>query len=116
MDIQTINVDNNIKVLQITGSFDVYTAGPVRAWIDQALNGDLYPNIIVDLNGVHFIDSTALAILVQGMRRSRERRGDVRLCGLQQPVRMVLELTRLDKVFEIYSNRSEAATGFASIS
>ncbi len=112
MDIKTNNV-NSIKVLQITGSFDVYTAGPVREWIDQAAGG-ARPNIVVDMSGVHFIDSTALAILVQGMRRSREYNGDVRLCGLQQPVRMVLELTRLDKVFEIYSNQSEAVTGFAN--
>ncbi len=113
MDIKT-NIVNNIKVLQIFGNFDVYTAGPVREWIEAA-SAELPPNIVIDMGEVHFIDSTALAVLVQGMRRSRERNGDIHLCGLQQPVRMVLELTRLDKVFEIYSNQSEAMTGFEAM-
>jgi anti-sigma B factor antagonist len=113
MDIKT-NIVNDIKVLQITGSFDVYTAGPVREWIDAAVV-DYPPYIVIDLSEVQFIDSTALAILVQGMRRSRDQRGDIHLCGLQQPVRMVLELTRLDKVFEIYPNMGDAITGFLAM-
>ncbi len=110
MDIKT-NTVNNIKVLKISGSFDVYTAGPAREWI-QTASSEFPSNIVIDMSEVQFIDSTALAILVQGMRRSRERNGDIYLCSLQQPVRMVLELTRLDKVFEIYSNEAEACKGF----
>ncbi len=113
MNIKTTTV-NNIKVLKISGSFDVYTAAPVREWMELA-SVDLPANIVVDLSEVHFIDSTALAVLVHGMRNSRERNGDVRLCGLQQPVRMVLELTRLDKVFEIYPTQNDAVTSFAEV-
>ena len=102
---------NDIKVLEISGSFDIYTAEPIRSWLDQNVC-DPPANVIIDLSGVNFIDSTALAILVQGIKRARERNGDIRLCGLQQPVRMVLELTRLDRVFEIFPTRELAVMGF----
>ncbi len=105
------NIENNIKVLEITGSFDIYSASPVREWLERTVK-EAPANIVVDLSAVHFIDSTALAILVQGMKQAREKSGDIRLCGLQQPVRMVLELTRLDKVFEIFPSKNEALSGF----
>ncbi len=105
------NMVNDIKILEISGSFDIYTAEPIRSWLEQTVSGSP-ANVVVDLTGVNFIDSTALAILVQGIKRARERNGDIRLCGLQQPVRMVLELTRLDKVFEIFSDQEQAVLGF----
>ncbi len=66
----------------------------------------------MNLAGVQFVDSTALATLVQGMKRCRQLKGDLRLCGLQQPVRMIFELTRLDKAFEIFSGEDEAIQAF----
>ncbi len=110
MKISAITI-NEIKVLEISGSFDIYTAEPIRSWLEQTVC-DQPANVILDLSGVNFIDSTALAIMVQGIKRARERNGDIRLCGLQQPVRMVLELTRLDKVFEIFPNKEQALFGF----
>ena len=60
------------------------------------------------------VDSTALSTLVQAMKRARQHQGDCRLCEVQQPVRIILELTRLDKAFEIYSDEAAAARSFAN--
>jgi len=109
----TATIKNDVKVLEISGSFDIYTAEPIRSWLEQTIT-DPPANVVIDLTGVSFIDSTALAIMVQGIKRAREKKGDIRLCGLQQPVRMVLELTRLDKVFEIFPTQDQAIFGFSS--
>jgi anti-sigma B factor antagonist len=103
----------NVNVLKLSGSFDIYAAKVVREWMNTATQ--LVPsNIVVDLSDVDFIDSTALATLIQGMKRARSNQGDIRLSGLRQPVRMVLELTRLDKMFEIYVGSEEAIRAFQS--
>jgi anti-sigma B factor antagonist len=102
---------NEVKVLELSGSFDIYSATPVRYWLEQTLEQPP-ARIVVDLSNVNFIDSTALAILMQGIKKAREANGDIYICGLQQPVRMVLELTRLDNVFEIYPNKEQAIIGF----
>jgi anti-sigma B factor antagonist len=102
---------SNVQILELTGRLDTYTAPPIRQWLeDTTLNGS--PQIVVNLESVSFLDSTGLATLVQGMKRCRQRSGDLRLCNLQQPVRLIFELTRLDKAFEIYPGEEEAVRAF----
>lgn len=103
----------NVKILRLAGRFDTLNAGAVQAWINEAT--EVEPaNLVVNLEDVQFVDSTGLATLVAGMKRSREMKGDLRICGLQQPVRMIFELTRLDKAFEIFNSEEEAVQAFAA--
>jgi anti-sigma B factor antagonist len=110
MDFQ-VHSRNNVQILELMGRLDTYTAPPVRQWLEEtASNGS--SQIVVNLEAVNFLDSTGLATLVQGMKRCRQTTGDLRLCSLQQPVRLIFELTRLDKAFEIYPGEEEAVQAF----
>lgn len=101
----------DLPVLQLNGRFDAHEVEPVNAWlVEQTRNG--HAEIIVNLKGVNFIDSTALSTLVRGLKNCRERNGDLHICSLQQPVRVIFELTRLDKAFDIFPTEEEAAKGF----
>jgi anti-sigma B factor antagonist len=102
---------NNIKVLTITGRFDALTSPDVQTWLEEATKTRPV-HIVVNLGAVTFIDSTALSTLVAGMKRARQADGDLRLCKLQQPVRMIFELTRLDRAFEIFPGEDEAVGAF----
>jgi anti-sigma B factor antagonist len=101
----------NIKVISLSGRLDSYTVSASRKLLDEAMESQP-PDIVVNMQAVNFIDSTALSALVQALKRSRELNGNLRLCCLQQPVRMIFELTRLDKVFEIFSSEREAVQAF----
>jgi anti-sigma B factor antagonist len=103
----------NVQVLAFSGSLDAYHAPQARQLLDQALEQEP-ANLVVNLREVNFLDSTGLSTLVQGMKRSRLTKGDLCLCGLQQPVRMIFELTRLDSVFEIFNSEEEAVQALAS--
>ena len=107
-----LHQQKNVNVIELSGSFDIYNASKVRSCMDQVAL-ELPVNIVVDLAQVDFIDSTALATLIHGKKIARENQGDIRLSGLRQPVRMVFELTRLDKVFEILGNQEEAIQAFS---
>lgn len=100
-----------IKVINLSGRLDSYTIPASRKLLDEALESRK-PEIVVNMQSVNFIDSTALSALVQTLKRSRELNGDLRLCCLQQPVRMIFELTRLDKIFEIFPSEREAVQAF----
>lgn len=110
----TSTIVNQVNVLEISGSFDIYTGGVVRAWFDEATKNPPVL-IVVDLAQVDFIDSTALATLVQGLKRAREQNGEIFLSSLRAPVRMVLEMTRLDKVFEIYATKEDAVAAIQAV-
>ena len=102
-----------VLVLELTGRFDAYGAPRVLEWLSSA-TGSGPANVVVNLAGVNFMDSTALGTLVQVLKRCRERRGDLHLCCLQQPVRIIFELTGLDRAFDIFPDEDAAIKAFAS--
>jgi anti-sigma B factor antagonist len=111
MEITTRQAEN-VMVLELTGRFDAYGAPPVADRLAEAAKGGPAA-VLVNLTGVTFIDSTGCAVLVRGMKQCRERGGDLRLCGLQRPVRMIFELTRLDRAFDIFPDEQTALKAHA---
>lgn len=105
------HLEDDVQILQLTGRLDAYSSPDVREWIASRTQGPP-AQIVVNLRGVSFVDSTGLATLVQGMKRSREHGGDLLLCHLQQPVRLIFELTRLDRAFEVLPAEEDAVAAF----
>ncbi len=100
-----------ITVLSLDGRFDAHNAPEVVEWLEK----NIEPNaaqLVINLAEVKFIDSTALAALVKGIKRCRQLGGDLRLCGLQKPVQIIFELTRLDKAFYIFADEKAALASF----
>jgi len=65
-------------------------------------------DVVVDLSGVDFLDSAGVGVLVGLFKQARLRGGRARFCGLTPGVRSVLELIRLDRIFEIYDDLKSA--------
>ncbi|MEM7030842.1 MAG: STAS domain-containing protein [Chloroflexota bacterium] len=104
--------DNNISVLELAGRFDAYEVASVKSWLDQTIPTET-SRIIINLSDVNFIDSTGLATFVQGMKNCRNNDGDLILFGLQRSVRVIFELTRLDRAFDIFDSEEQAIQAFA---
>ncbi len=64
--------------------------------------------VVVDFSTSGYIDSSGLGALVSLSRRLREAGGDLRLVGLNDDLRTLFELTRLDALFPLYATRAEA--------
>ena len=94
-----------VRILELSGRFDAHLAPQVKEWQDRA---DASAYTVINLRGVSFIDSAALATLVRGLKRCRQQGGDLRICGMQQPVRIIFEMTKLDKAFEVFETENEA--------
>jgi anti-sigma B factor antagonist len=71
-------------------------------------------NFVVDLKEVEFMDSAGLGTLIAALKRVTEQGGDMKLACLQKKPRMVFEITRAYKVFEIYNSVDEAIRAFSS--
>ena len=105
------HTSNGVTVLNLIGRFEAQNSSSVRATIKEVM-GKTPANVVINLKDVQFIDSSGLAVLVQGMKLAKNAKGQLRLCGLQQKVRIIFELTRLDKVFEIFADESSAVAAF----
>lgn len=100
-----------VVAVVLTGDIDAAGAPELRQRLDELLTGGEH-NFVIDLSGVPFMDSSGLATLVQLFKRVRIGSGDVRLCGLQPKVRRVLELIRLDRVFDVFDDRGAGVASF----
>lgn len=96
-------------VLAVQGEVDVYTAPQFREQLIQLVDQG-HRRIVVDLEGVEFLDSTGLGVLVGGLKRVRSHEGDLALVCTQRRILKVLEITGLTKVFSIHDS-VEAAVG-----
>ena len=112
MTSSTQQPDSGIATLVISGRFDAHQVNQVQQEFDALLTpGARF--IILDLSGVEFIDSSALAVIVRGMKRCRERNGELLLCGLRQPVHIIFELARMDRAFRIFEDEAGAQAALA---
>jgi anti-sigma B factor antagonist len=105
----TVREDRGWTVLVVTGELDMATAPTVRERL-HALLAEGHDKMIVDLDGVGFLDSTALGVLVGVLKRVRTQGGDLRLVSTQARVLKVFEITRLDQAFVIRDSVDAAVT------
>jgi anti-sigma B factor antagonist len=90
------------QVLTVRGEVDVTTTPRVRAQLISLLSEGT-PQLVVDLEGVDFLDSSGLGALVAGLKLARSRSGELRIvCDRQRSVRKVLEVTGLERVLDRY--------------
>ena len=69
--------------------------------------------LIFELNQLRFVDSSGLGLLLSCLRQVHNTGGDLKLCGMNKPVRALFELVRMHRVFEIFATRSEAEMSYA---
>jgi anti-sigma B factor antagonist len=94
-------------VISVTGEIDVYTAPTLRARLNELVSQGQY-DLVVDMAGVEFLDSTGLGVLVGGLKRTRSHQGNLRLVCHQEKIIKVFRITGLTKVFPIYANLDDA--------
>lgn len=96
-------------VVQVGGEIDVYTAPKLREQLVELVNDGSY-HLIVDMEGVEFLDSTGLGVLVGGLKRVRAHDGSLRLVCTQERILKIFRITGLTKVFPIHTTVDEAVT------
>jgi anti-sigma B factor antagonist len=94
---------HGVPVLNVRGEIDVSTSPNFQEALAELISRP--PRLwIVNMADVSFIDSTGLGVLVGAVRDMRAAGGDLRLVVTQPQILKLLELTGLDKVFEIVSD------------
>lgn len=99
---------NGFSVLTINEErIDAHNSGELKEYLLQLIDkGDI--QIIVLLANVRFIDSSGLGALLSGNKQAAAKSGKFVLCAIQQQVMSMFELTRLNRVFEIYADLNDA--------
>ncbi|HYE24462.1 MAG TPA: STAS domain-containing protein [Clostridia bacterium] len=72
------------------------------------------PQVVFDLSQVKHLDAAGVDMLLDCMSEAMRRDGDLKLAALSAHAAVVLELTRTDRLFEIYENSTDAVRSFSS--
>ncbi|HNB54302.1 MAG TPA: STAS domain-containing protein [Anaerolineales bacterium] len=101
------HIEPTLATLELFGRFDAHVAPRFETWVEKNIP-ITFLSVIVSLSQVTFIDSKALAALVRAREQIMQNGGRLILCDLQQPVRIIFELTQFDQVFELYPDYDTA--------
>jgi len=108
MDYQ-IRRDGKVAILELHGVLDVEGAPTLQAALRTVLDEEGGgTSVIVDLADVPFMDSSGLGVLIGAYRRLNGIGGRIALLNAASAVRTVLELTRTERLFEMYDTLAEA--------
>jgi len=99
-----------ICVFSPQGRLDAASTPQLRKCIHEKNFPDT--DIVVDLSGVDFLDSNGLGALVAGARWLRQHNGDLKLAAPVDNVRRVFNLTRADRLFDIFDDPIMAALSY----
>jgi anti-sigma B factor antagonist len=95
-------------ILDLTGDIDLAHSPAMRKVLLGEIKEKHTPKVFLNLKNVRYVDSSGIATLVEGLKASRDNGSRMILFGLSRSVREVMELSRLQKIFEIYETEEQA--------
>jgi anti-sigma B factor antagonist len=100
-----------VVVLQLPEKLVVGSAHLLYQEVQDFLKADR-PRLVFDFSEVTQIDSAGVEVLLTCMEEAMKRNGDLKLAAISPGPAVVLELTQVDRLFEIFDNASDAAGSF----
>ncbi|WP_246945298.1 STAS domain-containing protein [Bacillus pinisoli] len=95
-----INQDGLIQRVAVLGEVDAYTAPKLKEQL-VPLAEEKEAQLIIDLSGVSYIDSTGLGVFIGVLKLTRKHGGSLQLVGLNERVKRLFTITGLDEIINI---------------
>lgn len=111
MNIETAD-QGRVTVVSVEG--DLILGPPevkFKETIEQLL-GNGHVDLLVDLGRVSYVDSSGLGALVRALSETNKEGGQTKLLNVGPRLRKLLEITKLNSIFEIYDDREQAVASF----
>jgi anti-sigma B factor antagonist len=107
----TTSTSGNVTIIRVDGQLTVGNRQELKLAVQAGLDAGAR-KFLLDCVPTGYIDSSGLGALVTIARRVREAGGDIRLAGLNEDLRSLFTLTKLDTLFAIFPDPDGALEGF----
>lgn len=101
----TLKSETGYDLLQLSGEVDLHYSPKLRERILASLKAGR--PLLIDLAGVSYIDSSGIASLVEGFQTAKTSKLAYGLLNISKTAMQVLTLTRLDKIFTLYTSADQ---------
>lgn len=106
-----VHTEGDVTVIAVDGQLIVGNRQELKQTVLDALE-EGSRKFLIDFAGTGYIDSSGLGVLVSLSKKIREHGGELRLANLNDDLRSLFELTKLDTLFQISKSREEAQASF----
>ena len=107
----TVRESKGISIVDLAGSLDTGNAPTVNRKLDE-LAGAGATKILVVLSAVDFVSSAGLRVLLAIAKRLRKSGGNLHLCGLNETVQEVFEISGFDAIIQVFGDEAQALEAF----
>lgn len=111
MELET-REDGGVTILTVKGDLVIGDAESTFKKTVIRLLEEGRVNLLVDLSSVGFLDSSGLGALVRALTQSQKEGGQAKLLGAGPQIRKLLQMTKLDSVFELHDDMEAAVSSF----
>lgn len=106
-----VSKNGDVTLVEVEGQLIVGNRQELKQKVlEQLENGDR--KFVIDFSNTGYIDSSGLGVLVSLSKKIREQGGELRLSRLNEDLRTLFELTKLDTLFKIADTKEQALEGF----
>jgi anti-sigma B factor antagonist len=107
----TIKNEGDISIISLTGSLDTNTSKEAEDQINKLIDeGSI--KLLIDLTDLDYISSSGLRILLSTSKKLKSLRGEMRICGLNETVNEVFEISGFTMIFNVLKTLEEAKASF----
>ncbi len=107
-----LHEEGSVTVVTLSGDLVI---GDAEALFKKTISGLLEQGkvqFVVDCSALRYVDSSGLGSLVRALTTSQHEGGGTKLLGVPPTLHKLLQLTKLDSVFEMFENRDQALSSF----
>lgn len=98
----------DILVITLQGELDHHSAEEVRVKIDDRIDRDDIKKLILNFNGVTFMDSSGIGVVVGRLKKMQSKKGELCISDVNKTVNKVFELSGLYKIIKAYDSVAQA--------
>jgi len=103
---QELLVKPSMICVQPTGHINAANATEFQTRLEAAVVQSSQQSLVVDLSEVESLDSAGLMVLISARNLAQKSSVDFHLCGVSPTLKIIFEVTQLDRVFQIHADRA----------
>jgi anti-sigma B factor antagonist len=104
--------DGNVTILTLSGKI---VGGPESLKFNQTLSNLIEEgsvNVILDLSKIELMNSSGLGIIIHSVNQLKQNSGSLKLANVSSKIRQIMEITKLDSIFQCYDTVEDAVKSF----
>jgi stage II sporulation protein AA (anti-sigma F factor antagonist) len=105
IDFETIH---NHLVVKLNGELDHHTAEGIREEVDKEIDNNNIKNIIFDLEGMHFMDSSGIGVVIGRYKKVQKLGGQAGVINMNSRVERIFKMSGLFNIIKKFENKNEA--------